>query len=84
MGTLQKIATQAIPNAGFSMGGGAGYELPTNPYAGTYYGETGRDPMPVNITISTTDQFTNALRYDLVDSSMSGSFAQLNRNTSSF
>jgi hypothetical protein len=66
------------------MGGGAGYEVPTNPYAGTYYGETGRDPMPVNITISTTDQFTNALRYDLVDSSMSGSFAQLNRNTSSF
>jgi len=84
---LSKLANVPIvsaPVAGFSMGGGAGYEVPTNPYAGTYYGETGRDPMPVNITISTTDQFTNALRYDLVDSSMSGSFAQLNRNTSSF
>ena len=84
---LSKLANVPIvsaPVAGFSMGGGAGYEVPTNPYAGTYYGETGRDPMPVNITISTTDQFTNALRYDLVDSSMSGSFAQLNRNVSSF
>ena len=84
MGTLQRIATQSIPSAGFSMGGGAGYELPVNPYAGTYYGETGRDPMPVNIVISTTDQFTSALRYDLLDSSLSGSQAQLSRNLGSF
>jgi hypothetical protein len=84
MGTLQRIATQSIPSAGFSMGGGSGYELPTNPYAGTYYGETGRDPMPVNIVISTTDQFTSALRYDLLDNSLSGSQAQLSRNLGSF
>jgi len=84
MGTLQKIATQAIPNAGFSMGGGAGYEVPTNPYAGTYYGETGRDPMPVNIVISTTDQFASALRYDLLDNSLSGKQSAVDRNLGSF
>jgi hypothetical protein len=84
MGTLQRIATQSIPSAGFSMGGGAGYELPVNPYAGTYYGETGRDPMPVNIVISTTDQFASALRYDLLDNSLSGKQSAVDRNLGSF
>lgn len=82
--TIATVSSTHVGGTGMADFGGASYELPTNPYAGTYYGETGRDPMPVNITISTTDQFTNALRYDLVDSSMSGSFAQLNRNVSSF
>jgi len=74
----------STPVAGFSMGGGSGYEVPTNPYAGTYYGETGRDPMPVNIVISTTDQFASALRYDLLDNSLSGKQSAVDRNLGSF
>jgi aminopeptidase N len=83
MNTISRIAT-STPQAGFSMGGGAGYEVPTNPYAGTYYGETGRDPMPVNIVISTTDQFASALRYDLLDNSLSGKQSAVDRNLGSF
>jgi hypothetical protein len=36
---------------GYADFGGAAYEVPTNPYAGTYYGQTGRD-MPSNLIIT--------------------------------
>jgi hypothetical protein len=87
MGTLQRIATVSsthVGGTGMADFGGASYELATNPYAGTYYGETGRDPMPVNITISTTDQFASALRYDLLDNSLSGKQSAVDRNLGSF
>lgn len=71
-------------NTGMADFGGAAYELPKNPYAGTYYGETGRDPMPVNIVVTGGDALTKALRFDLIGSSASGSASSLNRTESSF
>ena len=62
LAALANIKIPSLAVAGFSMGGGAGYELPTNPYAGTYYGETGRDPMPVQVNVSLDGQiFQNAV-----------------------
>jgi hypothetical protein len=42
--------------AGYSGVGSGAYDVVTNPYAGTYYGETGRDPMPVSVNISLDGQ----------------------------
>lgn len=38
--------------AGSSTGGGAAYEAPVNPMAGTYYGSTGRDAPIINLTVN--------------------------------
>lgn len=67
--------------AGFSAGGGAAYELPTNPYAGTYYGATGRDPMPISVNLNIDGQtVANAL----VNTSNSGTSSSSARNTGQF
>jgi hypothetical protein len=67
--------------AGASMGGGAGYELPSNPYAGTYYGATGRDPMPISVNVNIDGQtVANAL----VNTSNSGTSSSSARSTGSF
>lgn len=42
--------------AGYSAIGSGAYDVVTNPYAGTYYGSTGRDPMPVSVNISLDGQ----------------------------
>ena len=42
--------------AGYSAIGSGAYDVVTNPFAGTYYGETGRDPMPVSVNISLDGQ----------------------------
>jgi len=88
---MNKIKTISIPSAMIDRGntgmadfGGAAFESPRNPFAGTYYGETGRDPMPVNIVVSGGDALTQALRFDLIGSSASGSASSLNRTQSSF
>jgi hypothetical protein len=88
---LSKLANVPIIPMSFNRGntgmadfGGAAYQVPTNPYAGTYYGETGRDPMPVNIVVTGGDALTKALRFDLIGSSASGSASSLDRTQSSF
>lgn len=65
--------------------GGAAYQTPVNPYAGTYYGMTGRDmPSNLNIVVTGGDALTQQLRFDLIDSSLSGSQAALSRDVGSF
>jgi len=47
----------------------------TNPFAGTYYGETGRDPMPIEITVNTSatgDQFAQLIAQSLQVATKSG------------
>lgn len=57
-------ASAAAPSgvAGYSAIGSTLPQQLTNPYAGTYYGETGRDPMPVQVQVSLDGQvFSNAV-----------------------
>ena len=57
-------ASAAAPSgvAGYSAVGSTLPQQLTNPYAGTYYGETGRDPMPVQVQVSLDGQvFSNAV-----------------------
>ena len=68
-------ASAASPSgvAGYSALGTGAYDVPVNPYAGTYYGETGRDPMPVNVNISLDGQvFQNAVVGAVNSASSSG------------
>ena len=48
-----------VGGTGLADWGAAAYQMPTNPYAGTYYGETGRDPMPVNVNVQIGNQAIN-------------------------
>jgi len=59
--------------AGYSGVGSGAYDVVTNPFAGTYYGETGRDPMPVSVNISLDGQvFQNAVVGAVNSASSSG------------
>ena len=59
------MAASAASPSGVAGYSGVGTTIPqqlTNPYAGTYYGETGRDPMPVQVQVSLDGQvFSNAV-----------------------
>lgn len=53
-GGAATAAAGSVANMGAGQAdfGAAAYQTPTNPYAGTYYGATGRDPMPVQISLN--------------------------------
>lgn len=79
------ITSTHVGGTGMADWGAASYEAITNPYAGTYYGQTGRDmPSNLNIVVTGGDALTQQLRFDLIDSSLSGSQAALSRNVGSF
>jgi hypothetical protein len=85
---LAKLAQIDIPvlrinrgNTGMADFGGAAYELPTNPYAGTYYGETGRDPMPVQVTLNIDGK---TVADALVNTSNSGTASSSSRSIGQF
>lgn len=78
------MSSTHVGGTGLADWGAAAYEMPKNPLAGTYYGETGRDPMPINLTITGGDAVTRAIQFNLQDNSLSGSFAQINRADSSY
>lgn len=63
---------------GYADFGGAAYEVPTNPYAGTYYGQTGRD-MPSNLIITLDGA---AFDYAVANSVQSANRAGININGS--
>jgi hypothetical protein len=63
---------------GYADFGGAAYEVPTNPYAGTYYGQTGRD-MPSNLIITLDGK---AFDYAVANSVQSANRAGININGS--
>jgi hypothetical protein len=69
--------------AGYSAGGGAAYELPTNPYGSSYYGATGRDPMPITVVLD-SNVVGNAVRDVFIGNSLSGSQAAIDRNVGTF
>jgi hypothetical protein len=76
-------ASSAMSNGatGFADFGGAAYELPKNPYAGTYYGATGRDPMPVQVTLNIDGK---TVADALVNTSNSGTSSSTSRNSGQF
>jgi hypothetical protein len=75
---VSQIATTS-PASNFTMGGGgAALQPQTNPYAGTYYGETGRD-MPSNLIITLDGA---AFDYAVVNSVQSANRAGININGS--
>jgi hypothetical protein len=85
---LAALAKIEIPVMSFNRGntgmadfGGAAYELPKNPYAGTYYGETGRDPMPVQVTLNIDGK---TVADALVNTSNSGTSSSTSRNSGQF
>jgi hypothetical protein len=85
---LAKLAQIDIPalrinrgNTGMADFGGAAYELPKNPYAGTYYGETGRDPMPVQVTLNIDGK---TVADALVNTSNSGTASSSSRSIGQF
>jgi hypothetical protein len=53
--------------AGYSGVGSGAYDVVTNPYAGTYYGSTGRDPMPVQVNVALDGQVFNRAVVDAVN-----------------
>ena len=82
---IQSSSYAARGGTGIADYGGAAYQAPVNPYAGTYYGATGRDmPSNLNIVVTGGDALTQQLRFDLIDSSLSGSQSALSRNVGSF
>jgi hypothetical protein len=66
--------------------GGAAYQAPVNPYAGTYYGATGRDPMPVaNVTVVLDNKAVGgAVRDAFLSDSLSGSQSSIARGVGTF
>ena len=70
---LAASAASSSGVAGYSAMGSGAYDIPVNPYAGTYYGETGRDPMPVSLNISLDGQaFQSAVVGAVNNASASG------------
>ena len=81
---ISTAASNIAGVAGYSMGGGASYELPTNPYGtGSYYGATGRD-MPSVTVILDTNVVGNAVRDVFLGDSLSGSQSAIDRNVGTF
>ena len=68
----------ANTGAGQADFGAAAYQVPTNPYAGTYYGQTGRD-MPSNLIITLDGA---AFDYAVTNSVQSANRAGININGS--
>jgi hypothetical protein len=83
MGAAAPATASSGGVAGYSAGGGSAYELPTNPYGSSYYGATGRDPMPITVVLD-SNVVGNAVRDVFLGDSLSGSQSAINRNVGTF
>jgi hypothetical protein len=81
MPIVQSNSYAARGGTGMADFGGAAYQLPVNPYAGTYYGETGRDPMPVQVYLNVDGK---TVADALVNTSNSGTSSSSARGTGQF
>lgn len=74
-----------IPNMGAGQAdfGAAAYQVPTNPYGSSYYGATGRDPMPITVVLD-SNVVGNAVRDVFLGNSLSGSQSSIDRAVSTY
>lgn len=83
MGAPATAAAGSVANMGAGQAdfGAAAYQAPTNPYGSSYYGATGRDPMPVQISLNVDGKtIANAI----YDTSNSGTASVSARSTGTF